>query len=96
MSTAAELRPVETEAAAPAAGDDTFPKILIENAKRRGNRTASREKDLGIWQSWTWAEVLDEVRALACGLAAKGLQRFSEVRHSVIVTKILRIYPGAL
>ena len=34
-----------------------------------------REKEFGIWQSWTWAGVLDEVRSLACGLAALGLKR---------------------
>ncbi|MCL4762785.1 MAG: AMP-binding protein, partial [Burkholderiales bacterium] len=32
-------------------------------------------KDLGIWQSWTWREVADEVRALACGLASQGFRR---------------------
>ncbi len=39
-----------------------------------GERTAIREKDLGIWQSWTWAQVRDEVNALACGLAAMGFK----------------------
>ena len=34
-----------------------------------------REKDLGIWQSWTWAEAAEQVRALACGLAALGFKR---------------------
>lgn len=34
-----------------------------------------REKHLGIWQSWTWAQVADEVRWLACGLAAQGFCR---------------------
>ncbi len=34
-----------------------------------------REKDLGIWQSWTWAQAADEVRALACGLASQGFRR---------------------
>ncbi len=34
-----------------------------------------REKDLGIWQTWTWRQVADEVRALACGLAAQGFKR---------------------
>ncbi len=34
-----------------------------------------REKDLGIWQTWTWRQVADEVRALACGLAAQGFRR---------------------
>jgi len=34
-----------------------------------------REKDLGIWQSWSWQQYADEVRWLACGLAARGLRR---------------------
>ena len=34
-----------------------------------------REKYLGIWQAWTWAQALDEVRTLACGLAAQGFKR---------------------
>ena len=38
---------------------DTFPKLLIHNARVRGDRAAVRHKDLGIWQSWTWEEVLD-------------------------------------
>src|SRR5262249_23349226 len=33
------------------------------------------EKDLGIWQTWTWAQALEEVRSLACGLAAQGFRR---------------------
>jgi long-chain acyl-CoA synthetase len=55
--------------------DDTFPKLLMQHAKLRGQRPAIREKDLGIWQTWTWREFADEVRALACGFAAAGLQR---------------------
>ena len=53
---------------------DTFPKVLLYNAGRRGDRPAVREKDYGIWQSWTWGTVADEVRALACGLAALGFK----------------------
>ena len=34
-----------------------------------------REKDFGIWQTWTWREVLAEVRALAGGLHSMGLRR---------------------
>ena len=41
----------------------------------RGDRPATREKDLGIWQTWSWSQVADEVRALACGLAALGFKR---------------------
>ncbi len=54
---------------------DTFPKLLLRNAERMGERHAIREKDYGIWQTWTWRQVHDEVRALACGLAAKGFER---------------------
>ncbi len=58
---------------------DTLPKLLLENARVRGDRPASREKDYGIWLSWTWAEVADEIRALACGLAALGLKSGDKV-----------------
>jgi long-chain acyl-CoA synthetase len=54
---------------------DTFPKLLIRNARRFGRRPAMRYKDLGIWQTWTWSQVLDEVRAYAIGLHRLGLRR---------------------
>ncbi|MGB9368416.1 MAG: AMP-binding protein [Xanthobacteraceae bacterium] len=54
---------------------DTFPKLLIENAKTRGSRVAMRHKDLGIWQSWTWGQMLDEVRTFSVGLEELGLKR---------------------
>ncbi len=54
---------------------DTFPRLLLRNAQQRGEQPAVREKDLGIWQTWTWRQVADEVRALACGLAAQGFRR---------------------
>ncbi len=53
---------------------DTFPKLLLHHAKVRANKIAMREKDLGIWQSWSWSQVADEVRALACGLASLGFK----------------------
>jgi long-chain acyl-CoA synthetase len=54
---------------------DTFPKLLLHQARERGGRPAIREKDLGIWQTWTWHDLAEEVCALACGLAAHGLRR---------------------
>jgi len=54
---------------------DTIPKLLLDHAKKRANRPANRLKNLGIWQTWTWSEVADEVRNLACGLAKIGFQR---------------------
>ena len=44
---------------------DTFPKLLLRNAKSRGDRPAVREKNYGIWQSWTWAKVAEQVRKIA-------------------------------
>ena len=44
---------------------DTFPKLLRQHAEVRGQQPAMREKDLGIWHSWSWTQVADEVRALA-------------------------------
>jgi long-chain acyl-CoA synthetase len=56
-------------------GPDTFPRLLIDHARHRGGRPAIREKDLGIWQTWTWAQALQQVRSLACGLHTVGLRR---------------------
>ena len=53
---------------------DTFPKYLLRNAERHATRPAMRHKDFGIWQSWTWADQLDEVRAFALGLEAMGVK----------------------
>ncbi len=54
---------------------DTFPRLLMHHARVRGDRPAMREKDLGIWQTWTWADVAEETQALACGLAELGFKR---------------------
>ena len=56
-------------------GLDTFPRLLLHHAKARPDRPAIREKDLGIWQTCTWRDVADQVRAIACGLAAHGFRR---------------------
>ena len=58
---------------------DTFPKLLAHHAQARGGLPAIREKNLGVWQTWTWGRFADEVRALACGLAAHGLKRGAHV-----------------
>ena len=61
--------------AAQALREDTFPKLLARNARVRGDRPAIRHKDLGIWQTWSWAEVYANVRALAASYHALGLER---------------------
>jgi long-chain acyl-CoA synthetase len=54
---------------------DTFPKLLLDHARRHGERPAMREKDLGIWQSWSWRDAAREVQDFAAGLAALGFRR---------------------
>ena len=68
-----------TEQASGPVGHDTIPKLLEHNVKVRGDKPAMREKDFGIWQSWTWAEAADEIRALACGLKAIGLNEGDKI-----------------
>ena len=58
---------------------DTFPKYLVLNAKRFASSPAMRFKEFGIWQSWSWSQQFDEVRALAIGLSKLGLQRGDKV-----------------
>ncbi|MBS0369104.1 MAG: AMP-binding protein [Proteobacteria bacterium] len=62
-------------AAADVASLDTFPRLLMEHARQRPLRPAMREKEYGIWQTYTWADVAARVRALASGLAELGFKR---------------------
>jgi len=54
---------------------DTFPRLLLHHAHWRDKHPALREKDLGIWQTWSWAQVADEVKKLAAGLHVQGFRR---------------------
>ncbi len=58
---------------------DSFPKLLARNATKFGNRPAYREKEYGIWQTWTWAEVRAEVEALALGFLGLGMEKGDHV-----------------
>src|SRR5205085_10739958 len=69
---------------------DTFPKLLLEHARARGGDPAIREKDLGIWQTWTWGQMRDEIEALAGGLAKAGLARGAHI--AVIGANRPRLY----
>jgi len=57
------------------AGPDTFPRWLMHHAKARPRQPAMREKEYGIWQTYNWAQVAENVRAIACGLAQLGFKR---------------------
>ena len=51
----------------------SIPALLARNVERFGDRPAYREKEFGIWQSWTWAETAREIDALALGLLNLGV-----------------------
>lgn len=57
----------------------SIPALLARNAKIHSTSAAYREKEFGIWQSWTWAQAAKEVDALALGLVALGLNRGDHV-----------------
>jgi long-chain acyl-CoA synthetase len=54
---------------------DTFPKLLAELARTRPDQPAYREKEYGIWQSYSWRQVAGQVRLLAAGLWELGFRR---------------------
>ena len=54
---------------------DTFPKLLAERARAGAARPAYREKEYGIWQTYNWGHVAEQVRLLAAGLADLGFRR---------------------
>ena len=70
--------------------ETTLARLLQRNARDLRNRPAIREKDRGIWQTWTWGQYHDEVRDFALGLAALGFQRGE--RLSVIGDNRPRLY----
>jgi len=72
----------------------TLPRLLQRNARDLADRPAIREKDRGIWQSWTWRQYHDQVRDLALGLASLGLKRGD--RLSVIGDNRPRLYAAQL
>ena len=53
---------------------ETLPQVLLARALSEPGGLAERHKRLGIWREFTWANVLERVRALALGLESKGLK----------------------
>ena len=51
----------------------SIPQILARNARVHGDKPAYREKEFGIWQSWTWAQAAEEIEAMALGLLELGV-----------------------
>jgi long-chain acyl-CoA synthetase len=54
---------------------ETLPKLLQRNAKTMGRQPGMREKERGIWQTYSWRDCQAHVRDFALGLAAHGFKR---------------------
>lgn len=53
----------------------TFPRLLLQHARERGQQAAMREKDLGIWQIFTWQQVAEQVEAIANAFIENGVAK---------------------
>ena len=60
----------------------TFPQMLLKHAAERPDAAALREKEYGIWQAHSWADVARLVEQVAAGLHQAGLRRGE---HMVVV-----------
>ncbi len=60
----------------------TFPQLLLQHATQRPQSPALREKEYGIWQTHTWADLAQLVEKVAAGLHQAGLQRHE---HMVVI-----------
>lgn len=88
----------------------TLPQWLLHNAATRGSEVAQRHKREGVWKEFSWTDVRDEVRALALGLRARGVQRgqtvvllsenrpelyWAEWAAMAVGAKVVALYPDA-
>ncbi len=54
---------------------DTLNALFWNAVARRGPQVWLRQKELGLWRSWTWQETGDAVREVAAGLLSLGFAR---------------------
>ncbi len=74
--------------------EDTLPNILMRNAREMGDADALREKEYGIWHTYTWNDYAEEVRRFALGLADLGFSRGDKL--AVIGDNRPRLYVAML
>lgn len=53
----------------------SVPALFRRNAKNNPSAPAFREKEFGIWQTWTWTDAASEAEALALGLIDLGIKQ---------------------
>jgi len=56
-------------------GQTTIVGLFAARCKELGDRTAHREKDLGVWKSYSWNDYYNHARLIGMGLRKLGLER---------------------
>ena len=56
-------------------GHTTVPALFRARCKANADTVAHREKDFGIWQSYSWTDYFEHARMIGLGLRSLGLQR---------------------
>ncbi|MFT7595766.1 MAG: long-chain acyl-CoA synthetase [Paracoccaceae bacterium] len=56
-------------------GCDTLPKLFQKRCAELGERVAQREKDYGIWLSYSWTDFYANAKLIGLGLMSLGLKR---------------------
>ncbi len=56
-------------------GCDTLAKLFRQRCGELGDKVAHREKDYGIWLSYTWKDFYEHARLIGLGLVSLGLKR---------------------
>ncbi len=56
-------------------GCDTVPKLFQARCMALQERTAHREKDMGIWKSYSWSTYWQQAKWIGLGLVSLGLKR---------------------
>lgn len=82
----------------------TMVAAIAANAAEVGSRVGFREREYGIWREWTWAQVLEEVLALAAGFENLGLEEGhaltvvgdnrATIYFSMLAANALRAFPA--
>ena len=69
---------------------DTFPSLFLQQSQSRSSEPAIRFKRYGLWRTWTWGDVGQNVREIACGLASKGIKPGDKI--AIVGNNIPQLY----
>ena len=65
---------------------NTLPAILKRNSIQFAEKSAFREKEFGIWQSWSWKDVYEFVNNLSLGLIGLGIKEGDHIELGEALT----------